>query len=167
MSTAGLPAWEQLKLYLEILNHVFVILGIVLAIILYAKRQLEHFYEKLNDKYLTFLELQLQHPGLGTNTSDRDLVAYLTGTPESAAQAIIFDYLLSLLERAYLFLGSGIDSWTPWKASEWRSWKGWIQAYKKNPNFVKFWDEIQANACYTEKFVKFLNAELKREAKSA
>lgn len=165
MVATSLTPWEEFKLYLEIANHIFVILGVLLAIILYAKKQFELSYEKLNDKYLNFLELQLQHPGLGTNTSDHEIALHAPGTPQKAAREIIFDYLLSLFERAYLFLGTGIDRHAPWKSSEWESWKNWIQEYKQNPNFMQYWDEIKDKSSYTEKFVKFFDAELKREGK--
>lgn len=147
----------QIRETLGAINDASVLIGVVVAVLLFSKRQLESSYEKLNDKFLEFLQLQISHPGLGTNTTDRAFIA-LTDDPKSlAVRDLIFDFLCSLLERAYLFLGAGIDQYLPWKAREWKHWEKWIIEYGKNENFREFWNRVSGTCCYSESFVRYMN----------
>ena len=147
------------KDFLEATEKILIIGGILFALILYPKSQFENSYERLNDHFLHFLEMQIEHPMLGTNTSDRALVSL---TPEQLArQTLLFDYLSSLLERAFYSLNTGIDSWLPWRSSEWKTWEKWIDVYAQNENYVQFWRTHHEKACYGEKFMKFIRVEFK------
>lgn len=153
--------WTIIKTFddeLAFFNNLSVALGVVLAVILYAKNQFVRSYEQLNDRFLDFLHLQLSHPNLGTNTIDRHPVQ------SSAAQALIFEYLLSLLERAFFFSNTGIDRYFCWKRREWDTWNKWVDEYLKNPNFVRFWDQVSSQSCYDERFQRYLNKKLPARA---
>lgn len=143
--------WETC---LRITEHVLVIGGILFALVLYPQSQFESSYERLNDHFMRFLEMQVEYPMLGTNTSDRELKDL---TPEQLArQAIIFDYLSSLLERAFYFLNDGINKWLFWRHREWDTWEEWIEIYSQNQNYVQFWRTHHAQACYGEEFMNFI-----------
>lgn len=151
-----------LKDYLDIVNNLIVALGAIVAIVLYAKHQFERSYEQLNDRYLDFLQLQLNYPGLGTNTTDTIEIVFEENSKESAAQDLLFDYLLSILERAFMFLNTGLDRHFPWKSKEWVTWDEWVDEYAKNKNFLHFWSKISENSCYTQRFVDYLNTKLSK-----
>lgn len=158
--SAACETLELVKIYLEIANYIFIIFGVLFAVVFYPKSQFEKSYGQLNDHFLRFLELQLEWPGLGTNTFDREIVVFRDLHDDPARQELIFDYLLSLLERAFYYLHTGLDQYLPWKWWEWKSWHKWLRVYKGNQNFVKFWKKVRKESCYGAKFVDFMDNEL-------
>lgn len=140
----------------ELFNNLAVSMGILLAVFFYSKNQFVSNYESLNDRFLDFMHLQVEHPGLGTDTYDREPVA-LKEAVEIARRKAIFEYLCSLLERAFLYLGYGYDKHLPWKKYEWEAWDKWILVYCQNPNFTEFWRTIRDQSCYSKDFVTYMN----------
>ncbi len=105
------------------------------------------------------MQLQVEHPGLGTDTYDRTPVA-LTQPAEIARRKAIFEFLCSLLERAFLYLNYGCDKRLPWKKYEWKAWENWISVYCHNPNFAEFWRAISEEGCYSKHFVAYMNKQI-------
>ena len=155
-------ALESIKEVLGVINDASVLIGVSLAALLYSKNQFETAYEKLNDKFLEFLQLQISNPGLGTNTTDRAVISLDHDPKLSATRDLLFDYLCSLLERAFLFLHTGIDQYFPWKAREWKTWENWVLEYAQNENFVDYWGRVSANCCYSERFIDYMNEMLRK-----
>lgn len=148
-----------LKECTDLFNNLAVSVGILLAVFSYSKNQFIANYENLNDRFLDFMQLQVEHPGLGTDTYDREPVA-LTDPTEIARRKAIFEFLCSLLERAFLYLNYGYDKILPWKKNEWDAWKKWILVYTRNQNFTEFWKAISDESCYSEEFVSYMNKEI-------
>lgn len=146
---------SDLQTCIDLFNDLAVSAGILLAVLFYSKNQLIATYENLNDRFLDFMQLQIAHPALGTDTYDRAPVA-LTSAPELARRKAIFEFLCSLLERAFLYLNNGYDRHLPWKKAEWNEWEKWILAYCQNPNFIEFWREIHNQSCYSQDFVAYM-----------
>ena len=171
----------DLKDWLEILNYVTVIGGVIWAIMQWPKArkqrietERERSYTALNDHFLKFLELELQAPGLGTSSTDRTLVWNKLSQQDRAKQRTLFDYLSSILERAYYFLYKGKEwenvSDKKKKVSEewqeWQQWEHWLDRYALNPNFIAFWDhldDMQDEASYDSEFVAFIKDKINKE----
>jgi hypothetical protein len=144
---------------IELFNLVAVSAGVLLGVLFYWKTQFVSNYENLNDRFLDFMQLQIAYPGLGTDTYDHQTVD-LTDAEEIARRRAIFEFLCSLLERAFLYLNFGFDRCLDWKKYEWEPWDKWIGAYCKNPNFVEFWGSIQGRSYYAPDFVAYLQGKI-------
>lgn len=147
---------SDLQACTELFNNLAVSVGILLAVFFYSKNQFISNYENLNDRFLDFMQLQVAHPGLGTDTYDRTPSALLQPADVARRQAI-FEFLCSVLERAFLYLNYGYDKHLPWKKYEWQAWEKWILVYCQNPNFTDFWRTIRYESCYAEDFVRYMN----------
>jgi hypothetical protein len=140
----------EIKDLLEVVNYLTVIGGVLWAVVQWPKSQRrreaterEHSYASLNDHFLRFLELQLRTPALGTNATDRQPLWDGLTKQEQDRQRLLFDYLASILERAFYFLRPGADEAPTWEAQEWKTWQHWIERYAANPNFVAFWNQAR------------------------
>lgn len=146
---------DSLQSCTKLFNDLAVSVGILLAVFFYTKNQFIATYENLNDRFLDFMQLQIAHPGLGTDTYDRAVVP-LTAAADIARRKAIFEFLCSILERAFLYLNNGHDRHLCWKKAEWVEWEKWILAYCQNPNFVQFWRAIRDQSCYSTEFVEYM-----------
>lgn len=143
----------------SLFNDLAVSLGILLAIFFYSRNQFIASYENLNDRFLDFMQLQVSYPALGTDTYDRVAIV-LSSDEDMARRKAIFEFLCSLLERAYLYLNDGWDRCLPWKKSEWTAWEHWIHVYCQNPNFTAFWRMMRDDSCFSASFVQYMNAKI-------
>lgn len=160
----------DVKDWLEIANYVSVIGGVLWAVIQWPRvreqriaTDREHSYAALNDHFLKFLELQLISPALGTSASDRAPVWDELSPQDRAKQRILFDYLASILERAYYFLNYGSAKQSEWDTKQWNEWADWIRRYAQNPNFTAFWrylDETGEKASYGPEFVSYIRSKI-------
>ncbi len=165
----------EFKDYLEIVNHVTVIGGVVWAVIQWPKArkqrretERDQSYAALNDHFLKFLELQLQAPGLGTTATDRERIWDRLSPDERAQQRVLLDFLSSILERAYYFLDADAaptrtSASRHDKRNDWTTWQNWIDGYARNPNFVAFWnhlDETGDASSYGGEFVRHVRRQI-------
>jgi len=165
----------EFKDYLEIVNHVTVIGGVVWAIVQWPKArkqrketERDQSYAALNDHFLKFLELHVQAPGLGTAATDRERIWDRLSANERAQQRVLLDFLSSILERAFYFLDADVAPTKTFasrndKRSDWTTWQNWIDGYARNPNFVAFWnhlDETGDASSYGREFVQHVRGQI-------
>lgn len=71
----------------ELFNHLAVSVGVLLAVFFYWKNQFVANYENLNDRFLDFMQLQIAHPGLGTDAGSPWSQNQAAATPFSTTSA--------------------------------------------------------------------------------
>ena len=107
-------------------------------------------YADLDDVYREFLNDLYRHPHLDPYYHSAD---NLTATDKNQ-QKILFEKLISLLERAYLVYTRRPDA-------DQKQWKGWVR-YMKDwlsiPAFREAWKELSPQ--YAPDFVYYVNTEL-------
>ena len=121
----------------EVASYVVTVIGLPLAIAVYfidqrkerANEEAE-IYQLLNNAYNAFLRVVIDNPDLRlrSNASTPDL------TPEQQERMLlIFDMLISLLERAYL------TAWQPEmnesQKRRWNSWEDFMREWLRRDNF--------------------------------
>lgn len=150
------------KTFLDILDAIskmVVILGLPLAYIQYLrtkrkeKRDREYgTYNALDEKYLEFQKLCLQHPYLNIfdipDESPRKL-----DTKQQKEELILYTMLFSIFERAYLLYS---DQNSAIKQKQWSGWDSYIKSYCVRDGFLSAW-KISGNTFDTD-FEKYMEA---------
>lgn len=150
----------DLQAWLEMASHATVVGGVVWAAVQWLRTRDERraaearrceaerqrSYAALNDHFLKFLELELRAPGLGTEAGVRDRVWEELSPAQRCQQRTLFDFLCSILERAFYFLNRdkvGEGPRPQWDEQEWADWDHWLSRYAQNENFVAFWCHLE------------------------
>jgi hypothetical protein len=122
----------------ELLSYVVTVIGLPLAIFVFLFEQRkereneeEEVYQLLSDNYQDFLKVALDNPDLGL-FSDKVATPSLN-EQQRERQRIIFDMLISLLERAYLLLHE--EDMSPKQARRWHSWEDYMREWCHRPDF--------------------------------
>jgi hypothetical protein len=129
--------------YLEIIDKLVVILGLPIAFIQYfrtkrkEKRDREYgTYNALDEKYLEFQKLCLDHPYL--NIFDiPDALPKKLDEKQAKEELILFTMLFSIFERAYLLYS---DQYSDIKKKQWMGWDDYIRSFCQRDNFLKAWE---------------------------
>ena len=138
---------QEVKDYLEIINKLVVILGLPLAYFQFIrtkrkeKRDREYgTYNALDEKYLEFQKLCLQHPYLDVYDIPDPNPGELN-EEQRKEELILLTMLFSIFERAFLLYS---DQSSAIKRRQWIGWDDYIKSYCKRENFLKAW-EISGN----------------------
>lgn len=134
---------EKLPGYLEVINKLVVILGLPLAYFQFIKakrkerRDREYgTYNALDEKYLEFQRLCLEHPYLDIydipDKDPKDLTEQ-----QKKEELILFTMLFSIFERAYLLYS---DQDSDIKKKQWIGWDLYIKSYCERENFLNAWE---------------------------
>ncbi len=152
---------------LEIANKCVVLLGLPLAYFQYRKnvkkerRDREYgTYNALDEKYLEFQKLCLDHPNLNIfdipDSEDKILTK-----KETKEELILFTMLFSIFERAYLLYS---DQNTSIKKKQWNGWDSYIRTYCERDNFLYAW-EISGSTFDTD-FERYMKGIISERLKS-
>ena len=121
----------------ELASYVVTVIGLPLAIgvFLYEQRrerrnEEDEVYQLLSDAYNDFLRVVIDNPDLRLRSQH--------ATPDLSAEQqermlVIFDMLISLLERAFLTAWS--DDMTPAQKRRWNSWEDFIREWIRRDDF--------------------------------
>src|SRR5574338_2534 len=133
---------KEIQEYLDAISKLVVILGLPLAYIQYKinkrkeKRDREYgTYNALDEKYLEFQKLCLEHPYLNIFDIKDKIPEKLNGKQEKE-ELILFTMLFSIFERAYLLYS---DQNSTIKKKQWLGWDSYIKSYCERDNFLKAW----------------------------
>lgn len=129
--------------YLDAISKIMVILGFPLAYIQYLrtkrkeKRDREYgTYNALDEKYLEFQKLCLEHPYL--NIFDiPDKEPKKLDDKQRKEELILLTMLISIFERAYLLYS---DQNSAIKKKQWVGWDLYIKSYCERKNFLHAWE---------------------------
>jgi len=92
-------------------------------------------YASLDDKYLDYVKLCLDHPDL--DVFDTPIAVPPPPTPERRRrESMILSVLFSMLERAYLMYGDPRDDF---ERAQWSAWSAYMRAWAPRPNFRAEW----------------------------
>lgn len=118
----------------------------------------ERAYLEVNNRYLDYLAIALQHPHL-------DVADYSLGqhqrilTPEEKVQQkILFSMLTSILERTFIVM----HSWLGERHAEWAGWDSWIDTWFSKQNYREFWENptmpgvFEPSGQYTPQFEEYM-----------
>lgn len=121
----------------EIGSYVVTVVGLPLAIGIFffeqrreRRNEEDEVYQLLSNAYNDFLRVVIDNPDLRlrSQTATPDL------TPEQQERMLlVFDMLISLLERAYLTAYS--DSMTPAQRRRWNSWEDFMREWVRRDDF--------------------------------
>jgi len=121
----------------EIASYVVTVIGLPLAITVFffeqrreRRNEEDEVYQLLSDAYNDFLRVAIDNPDLHlrSNTVTADL------TPEQQERMLlIFDMLISLLERAFLTAHS--EHMTPAQRRRWNSWEDFMREWVQRDDF--------------------------------
>lgn len=128
----------------EWLSYVVTVIGLPLAIFVFIFEQRkernnedEAVYQLLSDNYQDFLKVALDNTDLRLFTTEQ--------TPDLTAEQkermfIIFNMLISLLERAYLLLYE--ENMTPQQYRRWQSWDDYMREWCSRADFRAMLPEL-------------------------
>ncbi len=92
-------------------------------------------YTSLDDKYLDYVKVCLDHPDL--DVSDTPMLRTAPPTrDQQRREAMVFSMLISVLERAYLMYGAPTDAF---EKNQWTAWSAYMKEWTKRPNFHAEW----------------------------
>ncbi len=135
-----MTALEQWELASYIVTVIALPLGLVAYLLDQRKeRQNEddEVYQKLSDEYAEFSKLLLDNSDL------RLMSTYVAGQhtdEQSERKRIMFDYLISLFERAFILLYE--EKMNTRTRRQWSSWEDYIHFWFKRPDFCEALDAL-------------------------
>jgi hypothetical protein len=121
----------------EIASYVVTVIGLPLAIALFFYEQRkeraneeDEVYQLLSDAYNDFLKIVIDNPDLRlrSNLATPDL-----SSEQQERMLLIFDMLISLLERAYLTAYG--DDMTASQKRRWNSWEDFMRQWVRRDDF--------------------------------
>jgi hypothetical protein len=121
----------------EIASYVVTVIGLPLAIFVFIYEQRkerasdeDEVYQLLSNAYNDFLKVVMENPDLRlrSDPATKDLNA-----EQQERMLVIFDMLVSLLERAYLTAYS--DEMTPLQRRRWNSWEDFMREWVRRDDF--------------------------------
>ena len=128
--------------YLEIIDKLVIILGLPIAFIQYRRTKRKEkqdreygTYNSLDEKYLEFQKLCLDHPYLNIFDIEDKLPKELDDK-QKKEELILLTMLFSIFERAYLLYS---DQYSDVKKKQWTGWDSYIKSYCERENFLRAW----------------------------
>ena len=150
---------------LEILAFLAVILGVPIALYSFLqekkreRRDREYgTYNALDDKYIEYVQLCLKNPDLDVFDVPRKDGQELS-PEQSRREVMVFTFLVSILERAFLMYR---DQSTEIKRDQWSGWDQYMHDWFSRDNFQHAWAIVAPQ--FDEDFVKYGNAMIKPKA---
>jgi len=130
--------------WLDVIGKLIVVFGLPFGLYQYIitkrkeKRDREYgTYDALDEKYIEFQKLCLDHPDLDVFDVP-DKTPKQLNAKEKKEELILFTILFSIFERAYILYN---DESSEIKEKQWTGWKHYIQSYCKRNNFMQAWKE--------------------------
>ena len=121
----------------EVASYIVTVIGLPLAIFVFVYEQRkerasdeDEVYQLLSNAYNDFLKVVMENPDLRlrSDPATKDLNA-----EQQERMLVIFDMLVSLLERAYLTAYS--DDMTPLQRRRWNSWEDFMREWVRRDDF--------------------------------
>ena len=121
----------------EVASYVVTVIGLPLAIIVFIveqgrerRNEEDEVYQLLSNAYNDFLRVVIDNPDLRLRSQ--------SATPDLSAEQqermlVVFDMLVSLLERAYLTAYS--ERMTPAQRRRWNSWEDFMREWDRRDDF--------------------------------
>jgi len=121
----------------EIASYIVTVIGLPLAIVVFVldqrherRNEEDEVYQLLSDAYNDFLRVVIQNSDLHLRS---DAITPDLTPEQQERMLLIFDMLVSLLERAYLTAHS--DHMTPDQRRRWNSWEDFMREWLQRDAF--------------------------------
>jgi hypothetical protein len=133
-----MPMSDKIQL-LEGASYILALLSAPVAVIVYifnvfaerARRRRE-IYDGVSNTYRRFLELTLQYPNVGATQAEPDIGRNELSEDERATQGQLFEFLMGVLEEAYLVYR---DASSKQRRQQWAGWEAFIDGYCQRKSF--------------------------------
>lgn len=138
--------------------NIATVLGVPIALfIFYWEKRKERLareyatYDALDEKYISFLEGHLQWPELDVYDPSITMENWTTlSRVDKRRQQILYQILISIMERAYLMYHDKRDKI---RKSQYEGWHAYMKAYAATPNFQYAWTELKMGEQFQSDFV--------------
>lgn len=151
----------------ELLSYVATALGVPLAIAAYLRaksrerREREYAaYHAIDEKYLDYLRMCVEHPQLDLYYLPLEQGADLSAE-EKIQQHAMCEILIALLERAFLMYR---DQATEIKRAQWEGWNAYMHDWARRPNFRALWPELGEQ--FDEDFFRHMSSIIVEESRA-
>ncbi len=128
----------------ELLSYVVTVIGLPLAIVVFALEQRKErlneqdaVYESISEKYQEFLRVVLEHPDLHLFSMSKTPAL---SDDQNERMMVIFSMLISLFERAYVLMYE--DGLKGAKLRRWRSWEDYMHEWCAREDFRDLLDTL-------------------------
>ncbi|MDZ4728872.1 MAG: hypothetical protein SH820_02905 [Xanthomonadales bacterium] len=142
----------------ELLSYVVTVVGLPLAIVVFALEQRKErlneqdtVYESISEKYQEFLRVVLEHPDLHLFSMGK--TPALTDE-QIERMMVIFSMLIALFERAYVLMYD--DKLKGDRLRRWRSWEDYMHEWCAREDFRDTFDTLLLGE--DPDFVKYIRA---------
>lgn len=104
-------------------------------------------YNQLNDQYVDFLKLCLEHPTI--DCFDAPIPAAQRETREGKtpaelrAEGVVLTALVALLERAYVFYMREVTPKEQMTKLQWPGWEAYARSFRCRPSFNQAWVNVR------------------------
>jgi len=156
---------EVIMEYLEAAYYIVVILGLPIAVFQYINTKLKEqrlrdyaTYDALDEKYIEYQHLCLQHPDLDIFDVP-DAKPIPLNDQQRKEELISLTLLMSIFERAYLMYHGASDNI---RKRQWSGWKDYIHGYCLRPNFRSAW--LVSGKTFDTKYQRYVNEVIRRTA---
>jgi hypothetical protein len=146
---------EQIRLIIECATAIILIGTTLAAVSRYYYAKSDEAYRSLDEKYLEYEKLCLQHPNLDVFDHPQEPTDALNDEQEKQ-ELIIFSILISIFERAYLMYRGVVRST---RKKQWNGWKQYMILFFERENFQGAW--AKCGNMFDTDFQKFINEEIK------
>lgn len=153
---------ETIRLVFEILANIATLLGVPIAIWLFANEKRRErldreygTYDALDEKYIEYLKLCLEYPELDVfDYAKSEIDQFLSKKNKSVEkqELILFTILISIFERSFLMYR---DQSTALKKEQWMGWDEYIRDYAVRNNFRLAWKILGTQ--FDAKFLQYMD----------
>ena len=159
--------FDKLLMISELISYVVTSISLPLAIYTFVLQKQkdkesdeEKTFHQLDESYVSFLELCLNHPDLDVFDLPTSK-SYSPTEDQLRREQAIFGILISLFERSHVMFR---DKSPDFRGAQWDGWVKYIKSYCYRPNFERVWDKIGDQ--FDSEFYEFMK-KLIIETKSA
>jgi hypothetical protein len=152
---------KAIKEWLDVITAVIVVVGVPLGFWKYYRtvqkeqRDREYgTYNALDEKFMEFQRLCLDHPELDT-FDVQDMAPKPLSAEQQKKELIAFTMLFSIFERAFLMYQ---DQSTEIKRAQWSGWDSYIKGFCKRANFQSAWKA--SGTTFDTRFESYISHEL-------
>ena len=151
---------EVVDLAAKLVSLVGIPIGVVLFFLSKRRERLDReygTYNALDDKYIEYLMLCIEHPDLDLYYVPMRGGAAALDPRQEIQQLALFEILMSQMERAYLmYFGQPRG----FRSLQWRGWSAYIDKWLERPVFAQLLAGIDMNQ-YDADFTLYLQGKLK------
>ena len=158
---------DELIRIFELFSYIVTVFGLPFAIgtFIFQKRkerkvEEENTFHQLDESYVAFLQLCLQHPDLDIFYPPIGS-SYKPTNEQLRREHAVFCILISLFERAYVMFN---DKSPEYRGAQWSGWVQYMESYCYRSNFEREWEMVGEQ--FDVQFYEFMQNLIKKTKES-